>query len=88
MPICKFYVDPLSLSAWTCFFSTLQCAALAVFLVPDANAWKIHSLFELSSYAFAVSSELPCVFCVCVCPDSRMDKIWFSESELNRVGHK
>ncbi|XP_025875990.1 WAT1-related protein At4g30420 isoform X2 [Oryza sativa Japonica Group] len=53
VPICKFYVDPLSLSAWTCFFSTLQCAALAVFLVPDANAWKIHSLFELSSYAFA-----------------------------------
>ncbi|XP_040383707.1 WAT1-related protein At4g30420-like isoform X2 [Oryza brachyantha] len=53
VPICKSYVDPLSLSAWTCFLSTLQCATLAVFLVPDVNAWKIHSLFELSGYVFA-----------------------------------
>ncbi|KAF0911384.1 hypothetical protein E2562_008268 [Oryza meyeriana var. granulata] len=53
VPICKRYVDPLSLSAWTCFFSALQCATLAVFLVPDVNAWKIHSLFELSCYLFA-----------------------------------
>uniref|UniRef100_A0A0D9XDX2 WAT1-related protein n=1 Tax=Leersia perrieri TaxID=77586 RepID=A0A0D9XDX2_9ORYZ len=55
VPICKSYVDPLSLSAWTCFFSTLQCATLAIFLVPDLNAWKIHSLFELSGYLFAGS---------------------------------
>nr|XP_015611194.1 WAT1-related protein At4g30420 [Oryza sativa Japonica Group] len=53
VPMCKSYADPLSLSAWTCFFSALQSAALAVFLAPDLDAWKIHSLFELSGYIFA-----------------------------------
>lgn len=60
--MCKSYADPLSLSAWTCFFSALQSAALAVFLAPDLDAWKIHSLFELSGYIFAVSSETPCIW--------------------------
>ncbi|CAN6196003.1 unnamed protein product [Urochloa humidicola] len=50
-PICKSYMDPLS--AWTCFLSTLQSAAVAFFLLPDRSAWKIHSLFEFSCYIFA-----------------------------------
>ncbi|TVU09601.1 hypothetical protein EJB05_43085 [Eragrostis curvula] len=52
-PICKSYMDPLTLSAWTCFLSTLQSAPVAFFLLPDQNAWRIHSLFELSCYIFA-----------------------------------
>ncbi|KAL6655549.1 hypothetical protein ACP70R_006375 [Stipagrostis hirtigluma subsp. patula] len=52
-PICKSYMDPLTLSAWTCFLSTLQSAALAFFLLPDQSAWRIHSVFELSCYVFA-----------------------------------
>ncbi|XP_006661252.1 WAT1-related protein At4g30420-like [Oryza brachyantha] len=53
VPICKSYVDPLTLSAWMCFLSTLQSAVLAFFLLPDLNAWKIHSLFELCCCLFA-----------------------------------
>lgn len=49
-------MDPLCLSAWTCFLSTLQSAVVALFLLPDRSAWKIHSLFELSCYVFAVSA--------------------------------
>ncbi|KAL6655548.1 hypothetical protein ACP70R_006374 [Stipagrostis hirtigluma subsp. patula] len=51
-PICRLYTDPLTLSAWTCFLSTLQSAVLAFFVLPDRSAWKIHSLFELSCYLF------------------------------------
>uniref|UniRef100_A0A0A8YEM5 WAT1-related protein n=1 Tax=Arundo donax TaxID=35708 RepID=A0A0A8YEM5_ARUDO len=51
-PICKLHMDPLTLSAWTCFLSTLQSATLAFFLLPDQSAWKIHSLVELSCYIF------------------------------------
>ncbi|TVU09603.1 hypothetical protein EJB05_43087 [Eragrostis curvula] len=53
VPICKWYMDPLTLSAWMCLLSALQSAALVPFLVPDPNAWRIHSLFELSSCVFA-----------------------------------
>lgn len=53
VPICKSYVDPLTLSTWMCFLSTLQSALLVSFLQPDVNAWKIHSLFELSCCLFA-----------------------------------
>ncbi|CAN6204513.1 unnamed protein product [Urochloa humidicola] len=55
-PNCKSYMDPLTLSAWTCFLSTLQSAAVAFFLLPDRSAWRIHSLFELSCYIFAACS--------------------------------
>ncbi|KAL6655546.1 hypothetical protein ACP70R_006372 [Stipagrostis hirtigluma subsp. patula] len=53
VPICKSYVDPLTLSAWTCLLSTLQSAALVSFLLPDPSAWRIHSPFELSCCLFA-----------------------------------
>ncbi|KAL5205377.1 hypothetical protein ABZP36_033586 [Zizania latifolia] len=53
VPICKSYVDPLTLSAWMCFLSTLQSALLVAFLLPDVNAWKIHSIFELCCCLFA-----------------------------------
>ncbi|KAG8050153.1 hypothetical protein GUJ93_ZPchr0009g1530 [Zizania palustris] len=53
VPICKSYVDPLTLSAWMCFLSTLQSALLVAFLLPDVNAWKIHSMFELCCCLFA-----------------------------------
>ncbi|CAN6196006.1 unnamed protein product [Urochloa humidicola] len=53
VPICKSYVDPLSLSAWMCLLSTLQSALLVSFLQPDPAAWRIHSLFELSCCLFS-----------------------------------
>ncbi|KAL5201585.1 hypothetical protein ABZP36_035939 [Zizania latifolia] len=53
VPICKSYMDPLTLSAWMCFLSTLQSALLVSFLLPDMNAWKIHSIFELCCCLFA-----------------------------------
>jgi hypothetical protein len=58
VPICKSYVDPLTLSAWMCFLSMGQSALLTSFAVPDLEAWKIHSLFELMGCVFAVSSPI------------------------------
>lgn len=55
VPICKSYVDPLALSAWTCLLSTLQSALLVSFLLPDMDAWRIHSLFEISCCLFSVT---------------------------------
>ncbi|KAK3133378.1 hypothetical protein QOZ80_6AG0535790 [Eleusine coracana subsp. coracana] len=53
VPICKSYMDPLTLSAWMCLLSTLQTAILVSFLLPDQSTWKIPSLFELSCCIFA-----------------------------------
>ncbi|KAI4990390.1 hypothetical protein ZWY2020_038753 [Hordeum vulgare] len=53
VPICKSYVDPLTLSAWMCFLSVAQMALLSSFAVPDMDAWKINSLFELMGCIFA-----------------------------------
>ncbi|GJM98761.1 hypothetical protein PR202_ga15798 [Eleusine coracana subsp. coracana] len=53
VPICKSYMDPLTLSAWMCLLSTLQTAILVSFLLPDQSSWKIPSLFELSCCIFA-----------------------------------
>ncbi|KAL6846537.1 hypothetical protein ACP4OV_023985 [Aristida adscensionis] len=53
VPICKSYMDPLTLSAWMCLLSSLQSAALVSFLAPAPDAWRIHSLFELSCCLFA-----------------------------------
>lgn len=53
VPICKSYVDPLTLSAWMCFLSMAQTALLSSFALPDLDAWKINSLFELMGCIFA-----------------------------------
>ncbi|TVU09605.1 hypothetical protein EJB05_43089 [Eragrostis curvula] len=53
VPICKWYMDPLTLSAWMCLLSTLQSAVLVLFLQPDLNIWKIRSVFELWGCLFA-----------------------------------
>ncbi|CAL9773761.1 unnamed protein product [Musa acuminata subsp. burmannicoides] len=53
VPICRTYLDPLSLSIWMCVFSTFLSAALTFFLEPDISVWKIHSTLELSSCFFA-----------------------------------
>lgn len=50
-------MDPLTLSAWMCFLSTAQMALLNSFVLPDLDAWKINSLFELMGCIFAVSSS-------------------------------
>ncbi|CAL5081545.1 unnamed protein product [Urochloa decumbens] len=71
-PICKYYMDPLTLSAWTCFLSTLQSAAITFFLLPDQSAWKIGSLFELSSCIFAgVFASGVCFFLQSWCISAR-----------------
>lgn len=52
VPICKRYLDPLSLSAWMCLLGTGQSAILAFFLVPHLEAWKITSILEILSCLF------------------------------------
>ncbi|OMO61055.1 Drug/metabolite transporter [Corchorus capsularis] len=47
VPASAIYPDLVSLSAWMCFFGTLQSAAITVFLEPDLEAWTLHSSFEL-----------------------------------------
>ncbi|KAJ4957380.1 hypothetical protein NE237_024491 [Protea cynaroides] len=53
VPIFASYPDLLSLTAWMCFLSTLQSAAIALFLEPDRSAWKLHSIFEISTCLYA-----------------------------------
>ncbi|WOL08611.1 WAT1-related protein [Canna indica] len=53
VPICKNYLDPLSLATWMCFLSTIQSAILTYLMQPSLNSWKIHSLIELFSCVFA-----------------------------------
>ncbi|KAL6846538.1 hypothetical protein ACP4OV_023986 [Aristida adscensionis] len=63
-PLCRLYMDPLTLTTWTCFLSTLQSAVLALLVLPDWSAWRIHSLFELSCYIFAGAVGSSVNFCL------------------------
>ncbi|XP_022756523.1 WAT1-related protein At4g30420 [Durio zibethinus] len=47
VPASASYPDHVSLTAWMCFFGTLQSAAVTLFLEPDLEAWTLHSSFEL-----------------------------------------
>uniref|UniRef100_A0ACD5Y1W6 Uncharacterized protein n=1 Tax=Avena sativa TaxID=4498 RepID=A0ACD5Y1W6_AVESA len=62
VPICKSYVDPLTLLAWMCFLSMGQSALLTSFAVPDLDDWKIHSLFALMGCIFAGAFGLGVTF--------------------------
>ncbi|CAL5375037.1 unnamed protein product [Camellia sinensis] len=53
VPVLASYPDHLSLSAWMCFMATLQSAAVAFFLEPNPEAWKLHSYLELGCCLFA-----------------------------------
>jgi len=47
VPVCKSYLDPLSLATWMCFLATLQCAVMAFFLEPNyLQIWKLNSFWE------------------------------------------
>ncbi|CAL5064300.1 unnamed protein product [Urochloa decumbens] len=48
VPVCKSYLDPLSLATWMCILATLQCAVMAFFLEPNyLEIWKLNSFWEL-----------------------------------------
>ncbi|XP_073012409.1 WAT1-related protein At4g30420-like [Typha latifolia] len=53
VPIMRSYLDPLSLTTWMGFLSTLQSAILTFFLYPNLTDWKITSFVELLSCLFA-----------------------------------
>ncbi|XP_020268223.1 WAT1-related protein At4g30420-like isoform X2 [Asparagus officinalis] len=53
VPLCKNYIDPLSLSSWVCFLSTLQSAILTYFLEPDSKAWKLNSTSDILCCLYA-----------------------------------
>ncbi|CAN6204511.1 unnamed protein product [Urochloa humidicola] len=47
VPVCKSYLDPLSLATWMCFLATLQCAVMAFFLESNyLEIWKLTSFWE------------------------------------------
>ncbi|WVZ65018.1 hypothetical protein U9M48_014451 [Paspalum notatum var. saurae] len=47
VPVCKSYLDPLSLATWMCFLATLQCAVMAFFLEHNyLEIWKLTSFWE------------------------------------------
>lgn len=57
VPVCKSYLDPLSLATWMCFLATLQCAAMALFLEPNyLEIWKLTSFWEFPCILYGVSS--------------------------------
>uniref|UniRef100_I1QP29 WAT1-related protein n=1 Tax=Oryza glaberrima TaxID=4538 RepID=I1QP29_ORYGL len=48
VPVCRSYLDPLSLATWMCFLATLQCAVMAFFLESNyLEIWKLASIWEL-----------------------------------------
>ncbi|KAI3909580.1 hypothetical protein MKW98_013997 [Papaver atlanticum] len=47
VPMSASYPNHLCLSAWMCFFATLQSAVVTYFLEPNPNSWRLHSSFEL-----------------------------------------
>ncbi|PIA37038.1 hypothetical protein AQUCO_03100056v1 [Aquilegia coerulea] len=53
VPVSVSYPDHLSLSAWMCFFATLQSGTLTFFLEPDPKAWNLHSSYQLFCCIFA-----------------------------------
>lgn len=56
VPVCKSYLDPLSLATWMCFLATLQCAAMALFLEPNyLEIWKLTSFWEFPCILYGVS---------------------------------
>ncbi|MCL7032583.1 hypothetical protein MKW94_018843 [Papaver nudicaule] len=46
VPMSASYPNHLCLSAWMCFFSTLQSAVVTYFLEPNPNSWRLNSSFE------------------------------------------
>ncbi|KAH9610233.1 hypothetical protein KSS87_003100 [Heliosperma pusillum] len=48
VPVTAVYPDHLSLSAWMCFFSTLQAGILGLVLERDPVAWNLNSTLELT----------------------------------------
>jgi len=53
VPVCKSYLDPLSLATWMCFLATLQCAVMAFFLEPNyLQIWKLNSFWEFPSILY------------------------------------
>lgn len=60
VPVCKSYLDPLSLATWMCLLATLQCAAMALFLEPNnyLEIWKLNSLWEFPCILYGVSLTL------------------------------
>jgi predicted NAD/FAD-binding protein len=57
VPICKYYLDPLSLATWMCFLATLQCMVMAFFLEENyLQIWKLASIWELPCILYGVSA--------------------------------
>ncbi|KAF6155033.1 hypothetical protein GIB67_035780 [Kingdonia uniflora] len=49
VPMAACHPDHLSLSAWLCFFATLQSAIFAFLFESDLKAWNLHSSYEVLS---------------------------------------
>ncbi|CAK9325743.1 unnamed protein product [Citrullus colocynthis] len=54
VPASASYPDNLSLSAWMCFFATIQSIIVTLLVEPiNLQTWKIHSTIELICYLFS-----------------------------------
>lgn len=53
VPMSASHPDHLSLSAWMCFISTIQCAVITFFLEQDPEAWKIDSKLGIATILYA-----------------------------------
>ncbi|XP_006660646.2 WAT1-related protein At4g30420-like [Oryza brachyantha] len=54
VPVCRSYLDPLSLATWMSFLATLQCAVMAFFLESNyLEIWKLASVWELPCILYA-----------------------------------
>ncbi|KAF8033816.1 hypothetical protein BT93_C0164 [Corymbia citriodora subsp. variegata] len=53
VPMSASHPDHLSLSAWMCFMSTIQCGVITLFLERDREAWKIHSKLGIAAILYS-----------------------------------
>ncbi|KAF8033821.1 hypothetical protein BT93_C0166 [Corymbia citriodora subsp. variegata] len=53
VPMSASHPDHLSLSAWMCFISTIQCAVITLFLEQDPEAWKLQSKLGIAAILYA-----------------------------------
>ncbi|KAF8033822.1 hypothetical protein BT93_C0167 [Corymbia citriodora subsp. variegata] len=62
VPMSASHPDHLSLSAWMCFISTIQCTVITFLLEQDPAAWKLHSRLGIAAILFAIITILAAIF--------------------------
>ncbi|XP_028555835.1 WAT1-related protein At4g30420 [Dendrobium catenatum] len=61
VPICMNFLDPLSVTTWTCFLSVFQSATVTFYLESNMSAWKITSVTSSNFSFWSLDPILPTI---------------------------